>query len=365
MAKSHGQQKHIKKQKVHSSLSQKKKKNLKAQSHDLFFKRIFSTIKKIVEFLKVTVPQKILDLFDLSTTRVEKDVFVKGLEMRIDLLLTILFKNSKQKAKLLLLLEHKSFIDKTVIKKLLSYQVMAYEKYNYPVFCMIFYHGRQKWTAPRSFHEFLVSEGHLPQAALKELGPYLMNFSPYIFDLSKFDIDQKGKVRLNPILHAFQNIWSLKGSNTKEQQKFLKKFFLSMKKLSKNHKKDYIINMVADIITYFYQYNPNLSKKVLQKASQEVTKEFGGHELMEALDLTLKGTLKKGITIGEKKGIAIGEKKGIAIGEKKGIAIGEKKGIGKILLKLLKVNISVEEISKITGISKQEILKLQKKVTTK
>jgi hypothetical protein len=81
---------------------------------------------------------------------------------------------------------------------------------------------------------------------------------------------------------------------------------------------------------------------------------------------------EKGIAIGEKKGIAIGEKKGIAIGEKKGIAIGEKKGRaeGKAegalaqakesAMKMLKKNISLDDISEITGLSIEEIKSLKK-----
>ena len=62
-----------------------------------------------------------------------------------------------------------------------------------------------------------------------------MNFSPYIFDSSEFDIDQKGRTALNPVLHAFQNIWSLKATKeVQEQQEFLKKFFISLKKLSES-----------------------------------------------------------------------------------------------------------------------------------
>ena len=66
---------------------------------------------------------------------------------------------------------------------------------------------------------------------------------------------------------------------------------------------------------------------------------------------------------GEKRGISIGEKRGISIGEKRGILIGEKRGISQekesIALNMLKENLDINLISKLTNLSKNKILSLK------
>jgi DNA invertase Pin-like site-specific DNA recombinase len=68
---------------------------------------------------------------------------------------------------------------------------------------------------------------------------------------------------------------------------------------------------------------------------------------------------QRGIAIGEQKGIAIGEQRGIAIGEQKGIAIGEQRGEQKAqieyVLKLFRKGMSIDEISKYTDLSIDEV----------
>ena len=326
----------------------------KFQSHDLFFKRFFSTVRRILELLEVILPKRILDLFDLNTLQIEKDVFVKDLEMRVDLVLKVMFKGSSHPAKIILLLDHKSFLDRQVFNKLLKYQVMAYTKYNYPVFTIIFYHGQKRWTLSKNFHEYLLSKGHLSKEALEELADYLINFTPYVFDLSKFDMESRGYEDIKPILYVFQQIWSLdKSKNSKERYEFLQRFFSLMKKLSKTRKKGYIIDIIADVVTYFYQYNPKLDKKVLQKVSQEVTEELGGIDIMEAYDFTIKGAIQRGEEQGRQKGL----QKGLREGRQE----GAQQSLQEVTLKLLGLGMDIKQISQVTGFSKAKIHKLQLK----
>ena len=119
-----------------------------------------------------------------------------------------------------------------------------------------------------------------------------------------------------------------------------------MKKLSKTRKKGYIIDIIADVITYFYQYNPKLDKRVLQKVSQEVTKELGGIDIMEAYDFTIKGAIKRG------------RQEGV----QQGMQQGMQKGVREVALKLLKMNINIDQISQATGFSRLKLRKLQAEI---
>ena len=109
---------------------------------------------------------------------------------------------------------------------------------------------------------------------------------------------------------------------------------------------------MADVVTYFHQYNPTLNnERILQMASQEITKKLGGIDLMEAYDFTIKGTLKRG----RQEGMQIGEKKGL----QKGMQQGMQQGLQEVTLKLLEMGMSIEKVSQVTGFSKVKIRKLQ------
>ena len=75
-------------------------------------------------------------------------------------------------------------------------------------------------------------------------------------------------------------------------------------------------------------------------------------------DAELRGE-ERGIAIGEERG----EKRGIAIGEKRGIAIGEERGEKRNMVKtamgMLRENLPIEMISRITGLPISEINKLK------
>jgi predicted transposase/invertase (TIGR01784 family) len=71
----------------------------------------------------------------------------------------------------------------------------------------------------------------------------------------------------------------------------------------------------------------------------------------------------KGIEIGTVKGIEIGTVKGIEIGTVKGIEIGEQRNTVALAKGFIKQGIDLEIISKVTGLSKEELIKLSSETT--
>ncbi|MDR1865825.1 MAG: Rpn family recombination-promoting nuclease/putative transposase [Bacteroidales bacterium] len=73
---------------------------------------------------------------------------------------------------------------------------------------------------------------------------------------------------------------------------------------------------------------------------------------------------QRGIAIGEQRGeqrgIAIGEQRGITIGEQRGITIGEQKKTAMFVAKLNRKGLSVEEISDLTDLPVEEVVKILK-----
>jgi predicted transposase/invertase (TIGR01784 family) len=71
--------------------------------------------------------------------------------------------------------------------------------------------------------------------------------------------------------------------------------------------------------------------------------------------------VEKGIAIGKNEGIAIGKNEGIAIGKNEGIAIGEAR-LMEVVQRMLKEKTDIKFIASVTGLSTDEILKLQNKM---
>lgn len=81
---------------------------------------------------------------------------------------------------------------------------------------------------------------------------------------------------------------------------------------------------------------------------------------MGAYLASLAQKVDEGVKIGREQGIKIGIEKGIEKGEKIGIEKGEKAAFLKVAKNMLKQGLKIQYIQKVTGLSKQQILKLQK-----
>ena len=189
------------------------------------------------------------------------------------------------------------------------------------------------------------------------------------FDLSKFDITKQTMDSIKSILYAFEDIWSLKEcKNKKERKAILRKILLSVKKDLKYESKQYRIDVLLSIKQYFMNYDSQVDEGLFKEVSEEITKELGGEDIMDELDFTMAGVIQKArqeaIKEGMEEGIREGKQQGIQKGMQQGIEQDIQKGMQKgrreITLKLLNADMSVEKVSEITGLSKQEIHKFQK-----
>ena len=73
----------------------------------------------------------------------------------------------------------------------------------------------------------------------------------------------------------------------------------------------------------------------------------------------MKEGMKKGEEKGLKKGMKKGEEEGMKKGEEKGLKKGEEKAVRKLILKMLREAVDKTFISKLTGLSEDEIIKLK------
>ena len=108
-----------------------KNKDMTVNPHDRFFKEIFTRKEVITDFLRYYLPADIVEQLELSSLHYQKDSFVDKYlkEYYSDLLFKLNLKDGDP-AYLYILLEHKSFEEKTAAFQLLRYMIKIWEMAN-------------------------------------------------------------------------------------------------------------------------------------------------------------------------------------------------------------------------------------------
>ena len=172
--------------------------------HDNTIKKITSIRKNCLEFLKLFLSIEILKKLDMRTLAHFKEghVNANSKESRMDAVFKIRKKGHKQKQCVYIIFEHKSYVDKKIISQISQYvtSIIKYQEDNneklQPIYPIVFYHGKRKWT--------------LPQATPKEVFDYT-NLPYQFIDLNRVDIDQLDTTNnMKLIIYVFQNITEFK-----------------------------------------------------------------------------------------------------------------------------------------------------------
>ena len=121
--------------------------------HDRFVKELLSHHDAAVEFLQHALPQEVIALMDVEKMHYTNTSYTTEdlLEYMSDVVLRVPFQNSKAKAEVTILVEHKSYKDRMTPFQMLSYVAAGYrqqlkndKKYSV-IIPVVYYHGSQKW----------------------------------------------------------------------------------------------------------------------------------------------------------------------------------------------------------------------------
>ena len=306
--------------------------------HDRFFRRFYSDPKLALEIIRLIFPEKHLrEHYDLSKLKLEKSVF-KGL--RMDLVLSLPLKNTSQKIKIVVLLEHKSQYTKVLFKQVLKYQTWLYEqsKQTIAVIPVLFYHGKKDYKWPLSFQKSVFGEdlSQIPVFVRKFMLDYRLKLlstrSPQFKKVFKSREFKTGRV-----LQLLDRIWWLK-DNERELKRILFAFF---KDFSSDDNK---ILAVAN-----YLNSVGIKRKVWERLEKEAVKKSllkkGGH-------MDIKQEIRE-------EGRQEGWRKGLRKGYQEGQEEGLQKGLQKVILNMIKEKAKLSFISKMTGMPVKEIRKLK------
>ncbi len=121
-------------------------------THDKFFKSLFSKKEGVIEFISKTISPEIIEKLDFNTLTIDKTEY---LDKRLNSSFSDLVYNCQYgsigNVKISLLFEHKSQAEKFPHFQLLGYMLRIWElqikqqKELTPIIPIVFYHGKKKW----------------------------------------------------------------------------------------------------------------------------------------------------------------------------------------------------------------------------
>ncbi len=300
-------------------------KDTKVFLHDILFKETFSKPMYAVDIFRLVFNEQEFKLFNWKTLKSELNTFIdkEHREKRTDLQFSVQLKSSQKPVKLLFLLEHKSRQDSKMLTQMLHYQLGMYSRFNYPVIPILVYQGKaKKWNGPLEFHNSLDNfTSHLRQ----RFGKNVLNFTCRLLNIQALDFQKRASnLTSRPVLFILKHIWDL------DEQKVEKLFVLS-RGLSKK-RRQFLIDRAVD---YIRRYDPSFNWKVFVDIESKVIKEE--ERVMPPLQISLDEARKEGRQEGRQ---------------------SERQ---QVILNMLKNKLDTHIICKVTGLSKAEIKKIQKK----
>jgi predicted transposase/invertase (TIGR01784 family) len=130
-------------------------------SHDSFFKNIMTIKEVVLEFFEANLPKQIRDQMDLSTVRSENSDFANSTlgNGTVDLLYSVKWNN--RTGYISILIEHQSTSDKFMPLRIQKYMLRICDEHHArnpdsklpPIYPILVYTGKTKYTAPLSFWE--------------------------------------------------------------------------------------------------------------------------------------------------------------------------------------------------------------------
>ncbi len=288
-----------------------------------------------------------MKLFDWNTLKTEATTFIdkSAKEKRMDLLVSAQLKSSKKPARILFLMEHKSQYDQDLMRQFLIYQVGIYQNTRTPILPVFINQSTQKiWSGPFDFHEYL---HNFPVELKERFAGNVLNFRPRVLNIQSLDVSKEARdLTTRPILYILKHIWRLDESKVKE-------LFTIGQGLSSSEREE----LIGRAVDYIRRYDPAFNWDIVKEIEQATVKEEG-RIMMPLLQSSYDKAREEGMQQGIEKGLKKGRQEGHLEGMQQGIEKGLKKGQKQLIAKLLKSDVDLQVLCKGTGLSEEEIKKL-------
>ena len=305
--------------------------------HDRFFKSMMEDHDVSREFLIANLPSHIKDIVDLNTIKFHKESFIdKELSLKmVDILVETKFNG--EPGYIYVLIEHQSKPDKLMSLRIWSYMIKIWERHitnnktdDLPaIYPMIFYSGIRNYNHSTNLLD-LFSNKELVQSILGTLLPIPLTA------LNKISDDELGEFHNYRLLALFA-----KHIHDKDSIVLFKKTIQSVYP-------NISVKRVTTIVQYLISFHENAEIEDFRR----ILDEIGLPKEYEEGIMTLADRLRQeGIKLGMQKGIQEGRQEGIQEGRQE----GEHKKAVAIAKNLLAMGVSIEQVTKATQLSRNEI----------
>ncbi len=327
--------------------------------HDSLFKRIMENDIAAREFLNVHLPEEVKDIVDLDTIRVQQESYIEpNLTRRLSDIVYRVDTKSDQEAFIYICAEHQSSVDQIMAFRIWRYTLLLAEKHinddgKIPlIFPLVIYAGKAKYTAPRNIWALFDNP---------ELAKKLLTENHALVDLEAMTDDEIAK---NNHIALFQYV--MKHVKMRDMLKLWHNIFEKFPeavRIDKEHGYFYISNL----LWYIDRKLSAEKREELSGLMIEHLPKNDGEDLMRTIaDSYIEEGVSKGIIQGVAQGVAQGIVIGEARGEARGVEKGKMDGINlrniEIARRMLKEKTDIKFISSVTGLSNDDILRIQNKM---
>ncbi len=324
------------------------------KTHDAFFKNLFSKLEEAKHFIKKTFPQEFLKNLDVDSLKIDTTNYVSNdlNEFFADVVYdcNYFINKKKEKIKISLLFEHKSYVENFIHLQLLKYLVSIWDlqikqakdkKLKMksfrlrPVILMVFYHGKQKWEKKHFKEHFEYMDENLIK--------YLPKFDYELININEFSDEKIKNLFSREQLQA--SLLLLKNIFDKEKIiKLLKNIIMMDGFIDKSQKKQFL----ETISSYIYnktEIRVNELFNIMESIETKSKRIF----ISTAMQLEMKGK-KEGRREGILEGIILGRTEGRTEGKNEGRKEGRNESRIEIAFSMLKKKYPDEVIMELTGL---------------
>lgn len=308
---------------------EERKNRVRQQLHDLLFRFVYSHKEYCPDILRLVLTGEELRLFDLSTLKMEMNTLVDGgKEKRMDLTLSVHTRKNGKVAKILFLVEHKSFQDSDLLRQMLQYQTAIYSQSRTPVLPIVVYHGEERrYRGSLTFHDYLQD---FPSFVREPFGKNVLDFTCLFLNIQELDIHKEARGLISaPILFILKEIWRL-------DEKVLGEFFSLFRGCDQKTREE----LMKAAVTYITQYDSRFTRGRLVEIEEkyiEVREERSMKAIKNLFDLENEQIHQEGL----------------------------QKGLETTALRMLENGVDVETICKYTQLTPEEVKRLSQSQSVK
>lgn len=296
--------------------------------HDKFLKETIGRVEVATDFLNNYLPASIMSIVDMTTLEPQKDSFIdKDLkEIFADMLFKVNIGN--EEGYIYFLFEHKSYTSKNISLQLLKYMIEIWESKittdELPVIIpLVIYHGKDNWNISATLGEMIKGYTNLP----KDVQKYIPDYEYLLYDISRYTDEQiKGEIKLRIMLTVFRDIF------TKDDIGLRETVLRATEYLAELEDKQSGIEYFETMMRYIFSARSNLNKDVAD-------------EMMSKIETTYPEGSEVVMTLAERF-------------REEGIV----KGLEKVVRKSIIKGLTTEDIIEITGLKKEAIEEIRKKM---